>query len=107
MTHWLDVAATADVFEGAGLAVHAAGHELAIFMVEGQFHAVDNACSHGDARLCDGFLEGHEIECPFHQGRFDLRSGEATCAPASVPIRVWPVRAEGGRVLVAVSGQVE
>lgn len=102
MSQWMDVASAADVFDGAGLPVDAAGHDLAVFQVDSEFFAVDNPCSHGDAKLCDGFVEGHEVECPFHQGRFDLRTGQPTCAPATVPIRVWPVRVLGGRVQVDV-----
>ena len=50
------------------------------------------AARHGDARLCDGFLEGHEIECPHHQGRFDVRTGAATGAPADVALASYPPR---------------
>ncbi|NBO13809.1 MAG: non-heme iron oxygenase ferredoxin subunit [Betaproteobacteria bacterium] len=103
MTQWHDVAAQDDVFDGAGLAVQVAGHDIAVFQVDGAFFAVDNTCSHGDARLCEGFVEGHEVECPFHQGRFDLRTGQATCAPATEPIRIWPVKPEGGRIWVNLS----
>ena len=48
----------------------------------------------------EGFLEGHEIECPFHQGRFDVRTGEATLAPCAEPIRSYPVKVEAGRVWI-------
>lgn len=54
------------------------------------------------ARLCEGFLESHEIECPMHQGRFDVRTGALTCAPAVVPIRVYPLKVEGGEVFIAL-----
>lgn len=104
MTQWHDVAAQDDVFDGAGLAVQVAGHDIAVFQVKGAFYAIDNTCSHGDARLCEGFVEGHEVECPFHQGRFDLRTGAATCAPAEQPVRIWPVKQASGRIWVDVSG---
>jgi naphthalene 1,2-dioxygenase system ferredoxin subunit len=45
-------------------------------------------------------MEGHEIECPHHQGRFDLRTGDATLAPCTEAIKVWPVKVEGGRVFL-------
>jgi naphthalene 1,2-dioxygenase system ferredoxin subunit len=98
MNRWTDVAAEADLFEGAGIAVTPCGHDIALFSVDGQVFATDNLCSHGNARLCDGFIEGLEIECPFHQGRFDLKTGAATLAPASQAIKVWPVKIEAGRV---------
>ena len=70
------------------------------YSVDGVVYATDNICTHGHARLCDGFLEGHEIECPLHQGRFDVRNGRALCAPATEAIRVYPVKVEAGRVLL-------
>jgi naphthalene 1,2-dioxygenase ferredoxin component len=98
MSNWTDVAAEADLFEGAGIAVAPEGRDIALFAIEGAVFATDNLCTHGNARLCDGFLEGFEIECPFHQGRFDVRTGSATGAPCVEPVRSWPVKVDGGRV---------
>ncbi len=101
-TQWTDVAAEAELFEGAGIPVAPEGHDIALFAIDGEVFATDNVCTHGHAKLCDGFLEGHEIECPFHQGRFDVRSGAPTCAPATEALRTWPVKVEGGRVYLAL-----
>ena len=99
MTQWIAVAMEGDLFEGAAIAVTPIDDEIAIYKTEaGEVFATDNICSHGHARLCDGFLEGHEIECPFHQGRFDIRSGEATLAPCSDAIRSYAAKIEDGRV---------
>ncbi|MGI4718176.1 MAG: non-heme iron oxygenase ferredoxin subunit [Janthinobacterium lividum] len=98
--NWMDVVALDDVPEDDVLGVDAAGKDLALYSVEGQVYATDNICSHGHARLCDGFLEGFEIECPLHQGKFDIRDGRPTCEPVTVPVRTYPVRIEGGRVFV-------
>ncbi len=97
---WLDAAAEQDLWDGAGVAAIVLGQELALFRVGDDLYATDNLCTHGHARLCEGFVEGHEIECPLHQGRFDLKTGEATCAPCTEPIKTYPIRIEGGRVLV-------
>ncbi len=102
MSHWHDVAAEADLFEDAGIAVTVADTELALFRVAGQVHAIHNACSHGLARLCEGWVVGEEIECPLHQGRFSLHTGEATFGPACESVRVWPVRIQDGRVWVSL-----
>ncbi|MGN6230490.1 MAG: non-heme iron oxygenase ferredoxin subunit [Trinickia sp.] len=83
-------------------AVTAAGQELAIYGVDGEVFATDNICTHGHARLCDGFLDGHEIECPLHQGKFDVRSGKAMCEPLTADIRTYPVKIEDGYVFVEV-----
>lgn len=100
MTHWFDVAAKADLFDGAGIAVTLEGQDIALFSVEGEVFAIDNLCSHGNARLCDGFVEGLHVECPFHQARFSLRDGSVSCGPATEPVKSWPVRIEGGRVFL-------
>ena len=100
MTHWIDVAAEADLFEGAGVAVTPGGHDIALFSVGGEVFAIDNQCTHGDARLCDGFVEGDRVECPFHQAQFSLRDGSVACGPATEPVRAWPVKIEGGRVFL-------
>jgi len=99
---WTDVAAEADLFEGAGIAVTPPGHDLALFDVDGEVFATDNQCSHGNAKLCDGYVENGRVECPFHQAQFDLRTGLPQCGPATQPVRVYPVKREGGRVWVAL-----
>ena len=101
-THWIDAAAQNDVPQDDVIAVTAGGREVALFGVDGEVYATDNVCSHGQARLCEGFLEGHEIECPLHQGKFDVRTGAPTCAPVTTAIRSYPVKIEGGRVWLAL-----
>lgn len=99
---WTDAAAADQLPQDDVAAIVVAGRELAFYSVEGEVFATDNICTHGQARLCEGFLLGHEIECPLHQGRFDVRSGQATCEPAEEAVRAYPVRIEGGRVYVAL-----
>jgi len=98
MADWTDVAATDDVPEDDVIGVQAAVKDLALYSVEGEFYATDNICTHGHARLCDGFLEGAEIECPLHQGRFDVRNGKAMCAPLTEDIKAYPLKVDGGRI---------
>lgn len=101
MTNWTDVAAEADLFEGAGIAVTPEGQDIALFKLEdGGVHAINNLCSHGNAKLCDGFIEGHMVECPFHQALFDVRDGTVSCGPATEPVKSWPIKVENGRVLL-------
>ena len=59
-------------------------------------------CNHGGADLCDGYFDGHVIECPLHQGAFDVRDGSPVCAPATRPMRVFETRVENGMVQVRV-----
>lgn len=97
---WTDVAALDAVPEGDVIGIEAGGRSLALYRVGGDLFATDNICTHGHARLCDGFLDGHEIECPLHQGKFDVRTGKAKCAPLVDDIRTYAVHIVDGRVLV-------
>jgi naphthalene 1,2-dioxygenase system ferredoxin subunit len=101
-THWIDAAAHDDVPQDDVIGVAVSGREIALYGVDGEVYATDNICTHGHARLCEGFLDGHEIECPLHQGKFDVRNGTPTCAPATEAIRSYPVKIEAGRVWLAV-----
>jgi naphthalene 1,2-dioxygenase system ferredoxin subunit len=82
------------------IGVAVAGRDIAIYSVGGEVYATDNICTHGQARLCDGFLDGHEIECPLRQGKFDVRSGRPTCDPVTDAVRSYPVRIDGQRVFL-------
>jgi naphthalene 1,2-dioxygenase system ferredoxin subunit len=103
MTNWIDVAAEADLFEGAGIAVTPEGQDIALFSVDGEVFAINNLCTHGNAKLCDGFVEGDHVECPFHQAQFSLRDGSVACGPATEPAKTWPVKVEGGRVFLQLA----
>lgn len=98
----IDLCATTDVEAGEiRRGELPCGHALAIYNIDGEFYVTDDICSHGEASLSeDGMLEGHEVECSWHFGRFDVRSGEATAMPCEHAIRVWPVKVEDGRVVV-------
>jgi naphthalene 1,2-dioxygenase ferredoxin component len=101
--NWIDVVAVGAIPEGDVTAVSVGGKEIALYEVEGEIFATDNLCTHGAARMSDGFLEGKEIECPLHQGKFDVCTGKALCAPLTENIRVYPVRIENKRVLLNMS----
>jgi naphthalene 1,2-dioxygenase system ferredoxin subunit len=99
---WIDATAVDDVPEDDVIGVIIGDRDIALYNAGGEIYATDNICTHGHARLCDGFLEGHEIECPLHQGRFDIRTGAPMCAPVTEAIRSYPIRIEDGRVFLAL-----
>ena len=99
---WIDALSADELPNDDVLGVQVAGRDLALYTVGSDVFATDNLCTHGNARLCDGFLEGHEIECPLHQGKFDVTTGQATCAPVTEALRSYPVKIEGGRVWLAL-----
>jgi naphthalene 1,2-dioxygenase system ferredoxin subunit len=100
---WTDAAAFDEVPQDDVIGLAVEGRDIALYGVDGAVYATDNLCTHGHARLCDGFLDGHEIECPLHQGKFDVRSGAPTCQPVTDAVRTYPVRIEGGRVYLALN----
>ena len=98
--NWIDAIARDAVPEGDVVGAIVAGKDIAFYEVEGEVFATDHLCTHGAARLSDGFLEGNEIECPLHQGRFDVCTGKAMCAPLTEDIKTYPVKIENMRVML-------
>ena len=102
MSNWIDAVAAEELPADDVIGVQVAGRDLAFYTVGDDVLATDNICTHGHARLCDGFLDGHEIECPLHQGKFDVRDGRPTCEPVTEALRSYPVKIEGSRVFVQI-----
>ena len=76
---------------------------VAVFRTDDGIFALADQCSHGDASLADGWLEGHEIECPAHGGRFDIRTGDFLCWPLNEPVASYPVTVENEKVFLTVA----
>ena len=103
MPQRLELCGTDEVAEGTAIKVEAGDLTLAVFNVEGQFYVMDDACSHGPGSLSEGYIEGDNIECPFHQGQFNIRTGEVAMPPCMIPQKVYPVMIENGRVLIELA----
>lgn len=84
------------------VAVLVEGQEIALYRVDGEVFATANLCTHGLARLSDGWLDGPLIECPLHQGLFDVRTGRCAGAPAEVDLPTYAARVRDGRVEVRI-----
>jgi 3-phenylpropionate/trans-cinnamate dioxygenase ferredoxin subunit len=97
---WTRLAAKHDVAEGDVLGLEAGEHKIALYCHEGEYFATSNVCTHQYALLSDGYFEDGCIECPLHQGRFDIRTGRAMCAPLTEDIKVFPVKVEDDKILV-------
>jgi len=91
---------TTDVEDGGALRVAAGGLVLAVFNVNGTFFVTDDACTHGPGSLAEGYLDGEVVECNFHGGQFNVRTGEVMSPPCMVPVRSYPVTVEDGRVVI-------
>jgi 3-phenylpropionate/trans-cinnamate dioxygenase ferredoxin component len=78
----------------------AAEDPIAVFNVDGDFYAIDDTCTHQDASLADGWLDGCAVECPLHASCFDLRTGKVSGPPAKTPVRTHRVVVQDGMVYV-------
>jgi 3-phenylpropionate/trans-cinnamate dioxygenase ferredoxin subunit len=97
---WIKVVSAQEVDDDSVIAVNVDGHRIALYRSGGEFFATDNMCTHAEALLSEGYVEDGCIECPLHQGRFDIRSGKALCAPVTVDVRTHAVKREGDDVYV-------
>lgn len=103
-TDWLDACATDDIEPEDVIARIIGGKALALYRTEdGRYYATDGLCTHERVSLADGLLMDNIIECPKHNGRFDITTGAAKGAPVCVDLKTYPVRLENGRVLVQVA----
>ena len=76
------------------------GFSYAVFKVGEMVFVTADLCSHGPGFLSDGYVEDCQVECPFHQGRFDIRTGMPTAPPCEVPIQTWTPVVEDGVVFI-------
>jgi len=97
---WRDLIAVADLEPGDVTPVTLGTRDLAVYDAEGGVRVSLARCTHGAANLCDGYFDGRHIECPLHQGLFDVRDGSALAAPARVPLRMIEARVVDGMVQV-------
>jgi len=78
---------------------------IAVFNVDGDLYAIDDTCTHQDASLADGWVEGCFVECPLHSSQFDLRTGGPHAPPATNPVRTHDIRIRDGYVYVVESAE--
>jgi nitrite reductase/ring-hydroxylating ferredoxin subunit len=100
---WQQVVAAAELDESSPTACTVGGVPIALYRVGDKVCATSNLCTHGQALLSDGYQEGGEIECPLHQGRFDIATGKALCAPLIQDLRTYPAEVRDGSVWVDMS----
>jgi glycine betaine catabolism B len=76
------------------------GENICVANVEGKYYAIGSICTHEGGPLADGTLEGYEVECPWHNSKFDVRTGEVTSPPASEPEPAYQVKVDGSSILI-------
>jgi nitrite reductase/ring-hydroxylating ferredoxin subunit len=108
---WMRLCEAGEVASDSPKRVEIAGlPPLAVFKVDGEFFVTDDTCTHGEASLADGYVDGDRIECPWHAGRFCIRTGAALEFPAVTPLTIYKVKVEERAVYIdtsAVTGKNE
>jgi 3-phenylpropionate/trans-cinnamate dioxygenase ferredoxin component len=102
MSEFVAVPRTSEIADRSAKCIEVAGRQIAVFNLGGEFHAIDDTCTHEGGPLSEGFVEGNEVECPWHGARFDIRTGEVTDGPAPEGVRKYELRVVGDTIEVRV-----
>ena len=97
---WREAATLDRLADKDVIGIEIEGRHLALYNLEGAYYATDDICTHAHAFLSEGYVEGDCIECPIHQALFKIATGEVLEGPAETPLRTYPVKCEGDRLLV-------
>src|SRR6266540_2841904 len=97
---WQRVASINEIDLDGVLGLDVEGSPVALYRLGSEVFATAGICTHALAILSDGFVDDGKIECPLHQGQFDIRSGKALCAPATEDLRTYAVKLEGDDVFI-------
>lgn len=98
---WVFACRAADVDDGEAVVVdRSPGPPVAIFNVAGDFYATDDTCTHEEYSLADGYIDGDVVECPLHMAKYNICTGKALSAPATVELAAYPIKIDDGAVLV-------
>jgi nitrite reductase/ring-hydroxylating ferredoxin subunit len=98
----LELCSAAGVAPGTALKVEIDDLAFAVFNVDGQFYVTDDACTHGPGSLSEGYIEDDVVECNFHNGQFNIRTGEVVSPPCMVAVKTYPVTLVDGKVTIEV-----
>jgi Na(+)-translocating NADH:ubiquinone oxidoreductase F subunit len=101
---WVEVCDLGLLVPGDVLRFEHEGNTYAIYRSAiGQLFATEGMCTHGNAQLADGFLQGTVIECPKHNGRFEIRDGSVRRPPPCIALKTFEAREKGGKILLNVA----
>ena len=103
MAEFVKVATVQDVPPGELKVVQVDGEDVALANVNGQIFAIHGVCTHRGGPLGEGILSGDVVECPWHGGQFNVRTGEVVGPPPTEPKATYQVQVEGNDVKIAKS----
>ncbi len=97
---FVTVARVGEIPTGGVKIVRLDDQSVAVFHLDDGYYAIDDVCTHDGGPLAEGPIEGNVIECPRHGARFDIRTGEVLCLPATSPVPTYTVRITGDEIQV-------
>jgi nitrite reductase/ring-hydroxylating ferredoxin subunit len=93
-----------DVAQGQAIKVEKHGLTLAVFNLDGEYFVTNDACTHGPGSLSEGCIDGDTVECDFHNGAFNIRTGEVVTPPCMIPLKTYPAAVDGDEITINVEG---
>lgn len=90
------------VASGSVIKVETEGLELAVFNIDGEYFVTDDHCTHGPGSLSEGYVEGDVVECNFHGGCFNIKTGAVVEPPCTIPVRTYRTEVADGKLFVFV-----
>lgn len=102
MAKFVKVATTGELAPGQAKKVEVEGKTIALFNLEGSYHAIDDTCPHRGGPLSQGLIDGEVVTCPWHGAKFRIKTGEVLASPARTGVSSYPVRVEGSDIKVEI-----
>ena len=96
----LELCDSAAVAPNSAAKVEKNGLALAVYNLDNAFYVTDDQCTHGPGSLSEGYIDGDTIECDFHNGVFNIRTGEVVAPPCMIPLRTYAVQVVDGKVYI-------
>ena len=97
---FIAVCKAAEVDRGTAIKIEKEGLTLAVFNIDGEFFVTDDSCTHGPGSLSEGEITGDVVECDFHNGAFNVRTGEPVAPPCMIPLKTYATRVDAGDILI-------
>jgi len=97
---YLSLCKKSDVSEVKAIKIEKNGLTLAVFNLNGEYYVTDDVCTHGPGSLSEGEINGDEVECDFHNGAFNIKTGEPTAPPCMIPLKTYKTHIESDEVTI-------
>ena len=104
MTRWMQVAQRSEIESGESKVVKLGDERVAVFNADGKFYAINNTCPHQGGPLGEGVLDGESVTCPWHEWKYDLKTGCPIVTPA---VKTYALQIDGAAIWIAVDSKKE